>query len=631
VRDPALLEYAGWNLLRSSVFPVEPHGSQHIHIALDHLLEVDGERLDLMLPRSESQGRRAPWSVQVDVSQTDGVADAWSPTHPIAVQRLSRERVVVSMQEKAETIPGPFRLSILRAEREPGPGVVATVLASPDPAVGGGQFLVLASLDPAWAGSGGPERDGSDRNGAERREVTLVVDCSGSMAGAKFDQARDAARRIVASLDANDRFNLLAYANGVQKLFEMPAATTPEHREAARRFIEGLRPVGGTNLHDAVVEALRQPGPDADRRDVLLLTDGLPTVGRTSERTIRAAAEHGNAFGRRIHSIGVGSDVNVPLLDRVADGSRGSATYLPATGAIADTLDRLADRLARPALAEVVFEPAGADASAFAEWLPALIPDLRAGEELVLVGRYLDVKHPLKATLKGTLQGRPVSIPVVVDPAAASVQHAFVTRLWASRRVAELIDQIRQAVPDGRIEGALHDDPRFTGLIDQIVGISTQYGILTEYTAFLATEGTRLDRPRDIAAQCGEQLKGLAVEQRWGNAAVAQGINYNDRKVQQTLNLDNRFVDQDLNEAAIAGVCQVADRGLFKRGDTWIDGRLVSDYGTLVPARTIDFGSDAHRALLERLCRENRQVLLSLEGNVLLEIDGEAVLVRNDC
>lgn len=618
VRDPALLEFAGWNLVRSSVFPVEPNQSQRVVVSFDHLLAVDGPRVDLMIPRSETHGADVRWNISVDVESETPLADAWSPTHALHVSRPGETRLLVRTAENAASTPGPFRLTILRALEASSVGVITTVIAAPDPSVAGGQFLLLATLDPRIPAA----------TTDWRRELILVLDCSGSMAGAKFDQARQAARSMLDDLDDADSFNIVAYANGVRSLFEAPRGASADAKSAAERFLASLKPLGGTNIHDAIVEALRQSAGPADRRDVILLTDGLPTVGRTSESVIRAAAEKGNPHRRRVHAVGVGTDVNVPLLDRIADRSRGTATYLPAGERIAEPIGRLAGRLARPALVDLAFEPQDGE-EGLVDCLPALLPDLNAGEQLVVVGRYLD-GEPRRAILRGTLRGREVAIPIVIDPAQASVQNTFVSRLWASRRVAELIDMVRQAAADGRFKGPLHEDPAYAGIPALIVQIATQYGILTEYTSFLALEGTRLDRSRDIVATCGEQLRNLAADTRWGAAAVAQGINYNQRKVQQQLNLDNRFVNETLNETRIENVHQVADRGLFKRGDTWVDGRLVTDGGTLAPSRTIEFGSDDHRRLLENLCTSNRQALLSLPGQILLEVDGQSVLIRND-
>jgi hypothetical protein len=123
----------------------------------------------------------------------------------------------------------------------------------------------------------------------------------------------------------------------------------------------------------------------------------------------------------------------------------------------------------------------------------------------------------------------------------------------------------------------------------------------------------------------------MAGQTRSGAAAVAQGINYNDRKAQQTLNLDNRFKDATLNDVSFGEVCQVADRGFFQRGNRWIDGRLVSKANAIESARTVAFGTPEYQALLDRLCRENRQAVMALRGEVLVEVDGEAVLIVPGC
>ncbi|MDF1837082.1 MAG: VIT domain-containing protein, partial [Planctomycetota bacterium] len=53
LKDPALLEFSGYNLIRSSVFPVPAGGKQHLRLSYENILTVDGDRVDYVLPRSE--------------------------------------------------------------------------------------------------------------------------------------------------------------------------------------------------------------------------------------------------------------------------------------------------------------------------------------------------------------------------------------------------------------------------------------------------------------------------------------------------------------------------------------------------------------------------------------------------
>jgi Ca-activated chloride channel family protein len=633
VRDPALVEFAGWNLIRSSVFPVPPRGTQRVRLTFDHILDVEGDRIDLLLPRSETMQATSSWTITVSASSDRPIVEAYSPTHPLAIRRLDERRLEI-MADARRPVPGPFRLSLLRAPAKEATAFSGTVLLSPDPAGGGGHFLILGGLDPRLESE-------LLSNARAPRELTLVIDRSGSMAGEKLQQTRDAGLVLLDALRDGDFINVIDFSTTVNSLYDAPRAVNAVSREEARRHLARLAPAGGTNIHDALVEALGQAPSAAALRSVLFLTDGLPTVGRTAEIDVRHAAERGNRYSRRVHLLGVGPDVNAPLLDRIGDLTRGSTTYV----APGDSIVLAARKLLRVLDGAVLASPALASIGpgAIADVLPASIPDLHAGEQLVILGRYFQdqpVRLRLEAELVGAM-GAPgaaaqrISHEIVIDPAKATVRHAFVGRLWAARQIALLTDEVRQLTAPGHPGGAVHgSDPRLRELTEQIVTLSLRWGVLTEYTSFLAVEPGTVGQPappvamRDVNARAWSQLESLAVQSRSGDAGVAQGMNYNARKIQSSLNLDNCFKDSGLREVTTTQVCQVADRSFFKRGDAWIDGALMAAE-RLEPARTISFGSPEHQRLVERLAVVSRQAVLSLRGDLYIDVDGEAILVRN--
>ena len=142
VRDPALLEFAGYNLIRSSLFPIPAGGVQRIRVGYGWKLEAEGNRIDYRLPRSESLDRRIPWSVTVDVRSKHPISMLYSPTHDLKTVSKEQHHAVVTTREEAVTSPGAFRISYLLEQG----GVTASLLAYPDPSVGGGYFLLMAGL-----------------------------------------------------------------------------------------------------------------------------------------------------------------------------------------------------------------------------------------------------------------------------------------------------------------------------------------------------------------------------------------------------------------------------------------------------------------------------------------------------
>lgn len=618
LRDPALLEFAGWNLLRSSVFPVPANGTQCVRVSYEHLLAGDGDRVDYVLPRSESLAVEVPWRILAGITARDPISMVYSPSHRLELQRRAPGHFDLCVDGADGAQPGPFLLSYLR-ERS---GVSASLFAYPDPKVGGGYFLLMAGLP---AGAADPAR-------RERRELTLVIDRSGSMAGEKLDQVRAAALQALEGLEDGEAFNIVDYATTAAQFAPAPVAKTRSSLLAARAYLEALRPGGGTNIHDALLEALRQPATAGMLPIVLFLTDGLPTVGTTSEGAIRALVERGNPHQRRVFTFGVGTDVNAPLLDRLADRSRAASTYVLPHEDVELKVAQVCRRLSGPVCTDLCLETLDAagqvSTRAVRELIPAQLPDLFDGDSLVLLGQYTG-SEPLRFRLHGRFLGEERSYALEFGLAAATTRNAFVPRLWATRRIAFLVDQIRQAGADPAAGGSVLADPRLRELAEEILRLSTEFGILSEYTAFLATEGTDLSDWQGLVAACNGALDGKAARTRSGAGAVNQALNYNASKAQEELNPRNGYWDDKLSRVECSGVQQLCDRAYFRRGAQWIDARLIEGPDGLAPDRVVELGSPEYHALLDRLLAEGRQATLSLAGEVLIALDGQRILVRN--
>lgn len=623
IRDPALLEFAGFNTIRSSVFPVEPHGAQKVRLVYEHLLPAEGDRVDYLLPRSESVAYAIPWRIAVDIQAKRRISTAYSPSHRIVLDRPDENRLTARVTDDAVAEPGPFRLSFLLEQN----GLTATLLAYPDPKLGGGYFLLLAGL-PAGAAAGAAATP-------IRREVILVLDRSGSMAGEKLDQALAAARQVLAGLEDGESFNLIAYNESVDRFAATPMPKRKDTYQAACTWLSGIRAAGGTNLHDALVEALRAETSPGVLPLVLFLTDGLPTIGQTSEAVIRDAALKANHARRRVFTFGVGADVNTPLLEKIAAETRAVATFVLPREDVEIKVAGVFKKLSGPVLTDTqmrVLAPDGAAAlGRVREVLPAKLPDLFAGDQLVVLGQYVG-GEPLGLELGGNYLGGQRRFRFSFELSGATTRNGFVPRLWASRKIAVLIDAIRQTgaeAPWLLAAGGAPPDARLRELVEEIVRLSAEFGVLTEYTAFLAREGVDLARLADIRQTAFENLNTRAVHARSGLAALNQDLNRQSLANLSTANSRNLFLDEDLARVEISTVQQVADRAFFRRQNRWVDSRLIglAEAGN-DPPRVIDFGSQEFKDLLERLAREGRQGIIALEGEILLLLDGKPVLVK---
>ncbi|MBL9078466.1 MAG: VWA domain-containing protein [Planctomycetes bacterium] len=615
LRDPALLEFVDWRCLRSSVFPVPAHGSQRLRVVYDHVLEVDGARADYVLPRSEALVHAVPWQITVDLQVGGRLALCYSPSHELEIVRRGEQALTARLAPHGRCEPGAFRLAFTTEADPLRPS--ATLFAYPDPTVGGGYFLLLA-------GAPAPER-----TAPLRREVTLVLDRSGSMAGRKLEQAKAAAHQVLAGLGDGEGIQVLDYGNTVAAAFPQPVPKDARTLAAALAYVDAIRPHGGTNLHDALVEALRAPALPGTLPLVLFLTDGLPTVGPVRETDLRRVVAAGNPHARRVFCFGVGHDVNVPLLDRIAEATRATTVYVQPDEDVERAVARTFARLDRPVLAAPKLT-AGGPSVRIAEVLPAVLPDLFVGDQLVVLGQYRG-DADLHFELEGGGADGPRRFEFTLPVHTASTRHAFVPRLWATRQIGFLVDALRQQAGDlgGPPVLASADpfaDPRLRELRDEILRLSARFGVLGEYTAFLAREGSDLGDWSALTAACGGVLHQRAVATRSGIGAVNQGCNLWLQKGQQRVDHWNRWLDDKLQRVETAAVQQICDRAFFRRGERWIDGVTVAN-GRLAPDERVAFGSARFFALLERLQAQGRGGVLSLRGEILLEVDGKNVLV----
>jgi len=620
IRDPALLEFIGYNLIRSSVFPVEAGGTQKLRLTYEHICPADANRIDYVLPRSESLDYRVPWDIRVAIRSKRTLATVYSPSHPIDV-RLTKKghHGRVTLRKGVDVEPGSFRLSLLRAKDQ---NVAATLMAYPDPKVGGGYFLLLGGVPNRTPGNA-PKI---------KREVTLVLDRSGSMAGEKLRQVRRAAMQIIAGLEPGESFNIIVYNESVDLFSSRPVVKNESNAIAAGEYLQSILARGGTNIHDALVEALTQKPSRAALPLVLFLTDGRPTIGQTDEKTIREVAKAANHYHKRVFTFGVGLDVNSPLLENLAYQTRATATFVLPSEDVEPKVAGVFRRLTGPIFADPELTMLDADGEPASrrvrDLVPAHLRDVFDGDQFIVVGQYLG-RSPITFQLTGNYLGQPRTFRFHFNLDKSTSRNSFVRRLWAQRKIAVLIDAIRSSGADPRVVAAGRADPKVKELIDEVVRLSTEFGILTEYTAFLAREGTNLTRREEVAETAWHNFNTRAQLTRSGLGSVNQEMNSASQKAASHLNHHNRYLDANMNRVQIATVQQVADRAFYRKGNRWVDSRIVDHSEQARPQRVVEFGSEAFMQLAQRLAGENRQGSIMMQGEIMLVVDGQRVLVRN--
>jgi len=331
------------------------------------------------------------------------------------------------------------------------------------------------------------------------KQVVFVLDRTGSMAGKKIEQARKSLLYCLDSLRPQDRFDLITFNESPDLLLRHMAAATPENITKAKHFVANIEASGGTNIDDALAAALNLlKDEDGQAKMVVFLTDGLPTVGEINIDTILqhvkerngvvAQEENGAPVIRlsaarnrraerapaRIFCFGLGYDVNVPFLDRLAALGRGDSDYVRPEEDVEAKVSDFFAKVASPVLSDLKVAFDGMETY---DVYPKVLPDLFKGSQLVITGRFRGEGNGT-VRLSGQTSGSSESFLLAAKSGEADGSNTYLPRIWAQRKIGYLIDQVRLSNnPAGNKE-----------VLDEIVRLSKEYGIITEYTSFLVDE-----------------------------------------------------------------------------------------------------------------------------------------------
>lgn len=491
-RDPALLEYIGTQAIQANVFPIPPGESRRIVIAYSQVLEVDNGLFNYVYAMDGERSAKQT-SISVDVVSDDPISTIYSPSHNIAINRASdtSNAFRVGYEGRQYESMEDFSLFYTLATDT----INVNLLTYRESASEDGFFMLLVQ-PPVKV----------DEDAITAKDIILVVDQSGSMDGVKWDQARDAAAYVLENLNPQDRFNVVVFSTGF-RLFSDKLESADVAPEAVD-WVRGLYAEGGTDINAALVAALDMV--EERPATILFMTDGEPTEGVVELEDILANLGDASKPNARIFSFGVGDDVNTFLLDEIVGEFRGTGTYVRPDQRIDESVAALYNKVNAPVLTDVSLDFGGINAELL---YPQEISDLFAGEQLTLVGRYRDGAENVNITLTGEVRGE--SQTFVYDDLSFRDRaggEAFIARLWATRRIADLLNTIR-------LRGENRE------LVDSIVSLSVRYGIITPYTSFLIEEDDILTQQgRDRAMDDAEERFDSLGEAASGASAVDTSV-----------------------------------------------------------------------------------------------------------
>ncbi|MDR3613263.1 MAG: VWA domain-containing protein [Candidatus Obscuribacterales bacterium] len=451
--DPGLLEYADYKTVRARIFPIPAHGTKKVELEYTQVLKADDGMLQYRFPL-KAPGETAKvddLNVEIKMTSKQGIKTLWSPSHEIKIDRSTDSKATVEYNAMKTVPDKDFVLYYSISSKEIAANLLTHKLASED-----GYFLLTIT----------PQLNAPHIIG---KDLVLVVDTSGSMMGKKLEQTKEAIKFVINALHADDRFALLQFNTDIDVFASKLQSVTEANKKAALAWVDKLEASSGTNIFDALKTGATMLNESNTRPAyIILLTDGEPNAGNTNVDDIVAAVSSKRDV--RVFDFGVGYDVNTKLLNKIAQAHHGVAQYVAPSENIEIAVASLYKKVQSPVLNDVKLTFTGVTAKDF---YPKEVGDLFAGSQIILIGKYKEGSTG-SVSLSGSVNGATKSYSFPLNFAKEETANSYLPRLWAMRRIGHLTEMAQ-------------DNHNPQAVVDEIVGLSKKYGIITAYTSFLAT------------------------------------------------------------------------------------------------------------------------------------------------
>ncbi|MGI9458099.1 MAG: vWA domain-containing protein [Aeoliella sp.] len=299
-------------------------------------------------------------------------------------------------------------------------------------------------------------------------DYVFVLDTSGSMANdGKLTLSRQSLSSFIKPLGDQDRFELIAFSAAPTPLFSEVRTASEDNIQEAITFLESRRAVGGTILRSAIETAYRYRNDDRTL-NVVLLSDGM-TEAQSQSELIRVIQQRPS--GCRVFCIGVGNEVNRPLLAQMADEAGGLAAFISQGDDFERQAQAFRRKLTRPAVSNLKLNFAGAE---IYDVHPTELPNLYHGAPLRVYGRYRR-SGPVNVTVQGEVQGMPFNQSVEVNLPERDEANPELQRMWAWKRVDQLLATARTSGDMATV-------------VNEVVDLCENFSIVSEYASFIVLE-----------------------------------------------------------------------------------------------------------------------------------------------
>ena len=313
------------------------------------------------------------------------------------------------------------------------------------------------------------------------RDVTFIIDSSGSMAGASMPQAKRSLQQALSYLTVNDRFNVIDFDSHYRPLFSRGEPANRQNISAAKIMINNIQADGGTEMAGALDFALQQANDENYLQQIIFITDG--SIGNEDQLFKLISRKLGNA---RLFTIGIGHAPNSHFMRKAAEFGRGSYTYVNDLKEVNTKMAELFAKITQPMLRDIKL-----NWPVRVEQYPQKLPDLYAGEPITVL---LKSAQPLgTVSLSGEILGQHWQQTIKVDASdlKARDKRQNIDTLWAREKIESLMD-LMVSQPKGQ-----------QSTQQAITELAIAHQLMTKFTSFVAVE-QKTSKPAEATAKQAE-------------------------------------------------------------------------------------------------------------------------------
>jgi len=458
-RDPGLLEQVDYRTFEMRIFPIGPEADQKVEITYYQELDYDHDIATYVYPlatvtrKGVDSRTTGKFAISFDVKSAVPIVELESPSHGNAFAVAKHSNAY--WQANLETTGGSLAQDVVMACRIARPQTGMDLITSRTSGEDGFFCLTLT------AGQDVAQRQDS-------MDYVFVVDASGSMADSgKLLLSKDTVAAFLNELSEADRFEVMTFNVTPNLGFNQLQPGNAANKQRALEFLSTQQARGGTVLQPAISTAYKYASNDRPL-NVVILSDGLTDQQERATLLQQIQKRPGNT---RVFCIGVGNDVNRPLLEQLAEDSGGLASFISSGDNFQRQAKAFRQKLMRPFATNLEIKIAGVE---IADVEPTVLPNLYFGAPVKVYGRYHG-SGAAEVTLRGSVNGVELKRSAPLEFPKTDPANPEINRMWAWHRVNRLL---KDADRSGDRSPA----------IPEIIRLGEDFSIVTEYTSFLVLE-----------------------------------------------------------------------------------------------------------------------------------------------